>query len=220
MGATAMVLNALDADQVRRAVATAQPEVIIHELTAIGCIRDSQLRPLVRGHQPAAHRSYGPCSPRDAPLASSGSSPRVRGVAVRSNGRAGQDRGGPARPDPSTQDARVHGRDSPSRDRGHRRSLDRRDRAAIGGFYESRHVAVSRGRAVGAGPESEVPGRRRRRRYLVVHSRRRCRRGDRDRGHTRPARDLQRRRRRPSSGRRLAADPGREDRCPEAVASA
>jgi nucleoside-diphosphate-sugar epimerase len=36
MGATAMVVDALDADQVGGAVATAEPEVIIHELTAIG----------------------------------------------------------------------------------------------------------------------------------------------------------------------------------------
>jgi nucleoside-diphosphate-sugar epimerase len=42
MGATAMVVDALDAEQVGGAVATAGPEVIIHELTAIGSfdIRD------------------------------------------------------------------------------------------------------------------------------------------------------------------------------------
>lgn len=38
MGATAIVVDALDADQVGGAVAEAEPEVIIHQLTAIGSI--------------------------------------------------------------------------------------------------------------------------------------------------------------------------------------
>jgi nucleoside-diphosphate-sugar epimerase len=36
MGATAIVIDALDADQVGGTVAQAEPDVIIHELTAIG----------------------------------------------------------------------------------------------------------------------------------------------------------------------------------------
>src|SRR5579875_2138734 len=36
LGATAVLVDALDPDQVGRAVAQAEPEVIVHQLTAIG----------------------------------------------------------------------------------------------------------------------------------------------------------------------------------------
>jgi len=69
MGATAMVVDALDAEQVGGAVATAGPEVIIHELTAIGSfdIRDfdrsfaatNGLRTIGADHLVAAGRAVG-----------------------------------------------------------------------------------------------------------------------------------------------------------------
>jgi nucleoside-diphosphate-sugar epimerase len=69
MGATAVLVDALDADQVGRAVAEAEPDVIIHELTAIGSIdirnfdrsfaATNRLRTEATDHLLAAGRAVG-----------------------------------------------------------------------------------------------------------------------------------------------------------------
>jgi hypothetical protein len=69
MGAKAVVIDALDADHVGGAVAEAEPEVIIHQLTAIGAfdIRNfdrtfaatNRLRTEGTGYLLAAGRSVG-----------------------------------------------------------------------------------------------------------------------------------------------------------------
>jgi nucleoside-diphosphate-sugar epimerase len=69
MGATAVLVDALDAEQVGRAVAEAEPDVIIHELTAIGSIdirnfdrsfaATNRLRTEATDHLLAAGRAVG-----------------------------------------------------------------------------------------------------------------------------------------------------------------
>ena len=108
LGARPVVADALDPDAVAQAVASAEPEVIVHELTALSgkmCIQGRAApRPLPDGDddQPTAYRGDGP---------SPGSGPRRRGTAVRGaelrgvsmgpHRRAGADRGRSPRSQPA-----------------------------------------------------------------------------------------------------------------------
>ena len=100
LGATGVVADVLDPEQVARVVAEAEPEVIIHQLTALNRrLRRSALRPHVRGDEPAPHGGHGP-SARGRPRGRREAvhRPELRGLAVRPDRRTGEDRGRPARP--------------------------------------------------------------------------------------------------------------------------
>ena len=99
LGARPVVVDALDPDAVAEAVASAEPEVIVHELTALSgkCpygTPDTPNAPRGDHDQPTAHRGDGP---------SPGRRPRRRGTALRgaehcgfsipTYGQAGGDRG-------------------------------------------------------------------------------------------------------------------------------
>ena len=131
LGATPVVADALDTGQVAEAVGRANPEVIVHELTAIGSIdfrhmdRDfaltNRLRTEGTDHLLSAGRAVG-----------------VRRfvaqsffAGVRAYGWWGQERGGPARPFTCARDATGRGRDSVSGGGGARRHVDGGDRAAL-----------------------------------------------------------------------------------------
>ena len=61
MGARGVVADALDPDDVARVVAQVEPEVIVHQLTALS--GDLDMRHFDRAFaddQPAAHRGHGP----------------------------------------------------------------------------------------------------------------------------------------------------------------
>ena len=77
-----------------------------------------------------------------------------------------------------------------------------------GAFYGPGTSLAPGARAVRADPQAQVPDRRRRWRGVVVHARRRRGRGDASRLSSTVPRRLQRRRRRPSTGRRVAAGAG------------
>ena len=100
LGARPVVVDALDPDAVARAVASAEPEVIVHELTALsgpmsvrdarhperfkGAIMTNRLRTEATDHLLAAGRAVGGTALRGAEL---------RRVPIRPHGRAGADRG-------------------------------------------------------------------------------------------------------------------------------
>ena len=108
LGARPVVADALDPDAVAQAVASAEPEVIVHELTALSGKmshpRRAAPRPLLHGDddQPAAYRGDGP---------SLGRRSRRGGTALRGaelwgfpmgpHGRAGADRGRSPRSQPA-----------------------------------------------------------------------------------------------------------------------
>ena len=138
--------------------------------------RSSTRRPLWRtcaspGTSTAASRRPTGCGPR-APTRCW--PPRARrasrrfvaqsfaSLPLRARGRAGQDRGRPARPHPAGVDARDARRDAPSRRGGHRR---RRDRASLRRLLRRRQRRADRACA-----QAAVPDRRRRRRRLLVRS--------------------------------------------------
>ena len=99
LGAHPVVADALDPDAVAQAVASAEPEVIVHELTALsGPMASGRAAPraLLGGDhdQPPAYRGDGP-SPgrrsrrRGTPLRGA----ELCGFSIRPNGRSGADRG-------------------------------------------------------------------------------------------------------------------------------
>ena len=102
LGADAVVMDGLDAVSVGEAVAAARPDVIVHQMTAIGARRQARYEAhgsVVRHHQPAAHR--GDRSParrgrgdRRIPRRRAG----LRQLERNPPGRMGEDRGGPAGP--------------------------------------------------------------------------------------------------------------------------
>ena len=100
LGARPVVADALDPDAVAQAVASAEPEVIVHQLTALSgpmSIRDARHpdRSVGGDHdQPAAYRGDGPSlgrRPRRGGTALRGA--ELRGVPIRPHRRAGADRG-------------------------------------------------------------------------------------------------------------------------------
>ena len=131
LGATPVVADALDTGQVADAVGRANPEVIVHELTAIGSIdfrhmdRDfaltNRLRTEGTDHLLSAGRAVG-----------------VRRFVAQSSSRTYARTGGgikseedPLDPSPAARDATGRGRDSASRGGGARRHVDGGDRAAL-----------------------------------------------------------------------------------------
>ena len=60
LGAVPVVADALDPDQVAEAVGRARPDVIVHQLTAIGGGGHAPLRSRFRADQPPADRGHGP----------------------------------------------------------------------------------------------------------------------------------------------------------------
>ena len=99
LGAVPVVADALDPEEVADAVGQAKPEVIVHQLTAIGAI---DLRHFDRDFaRPTGCGPRGPttCSRPGRPWGCGGSSPRAPAtLRVRPHRRAGQERAGPARP--------------------------------------------------------------------------------------------------------------------------
>jgi nucleoside-diphosphate-sugar epimerase len=81
LGATPVVAEALDSEQVTRAVAEAEPDVIVHQLTALAGSLDMR-----HFDRQSACRRQGS---RSAPVRG----PELRGLALRPQRRAGQNRG-------------------------------------------------------------------------------------------------------------------------------
>ena len=170
LGAVPVVADALDPDQVAEAVARARPDVIVHQLTAIGAVdtrhmeRDFALTNRLRT-EGTDH------------LLSAGQAVGVRRFVAQSHiasyarTGAGQARRGPVRPLTRARDARVAGGDASARDSGARRRLDRGDRAALRLVLRAGHVHVARCGAARVGPQAQVPAGRRRRRGVVLHPR-------------------------------------------------
>ena len=170
LGAAPAVADALDPDAVARVVAEAEPEVIVHQLTALSGELD--LRHFERtfaADQPAAHRGHGPPAgrrPRGRGAALRGA--ELRGLAVRAHRRAGEDRGRPARPTTRrrrcapTLEAILYLESAVTGDRAGTEGVVLR----YGGFYGPGTAprARSRRRDGGGGPQAAVPDRRRRRR--------------------------------------------------------
>ena len=59
LGAEPVVMNGLDSESVAEAVARAEPEVIVHQMTALAAPGMRALRPVVRAHQRAADEGPG-----------------------------------------------------------------------------------------------------------------------------------------------------------------
>ena len=123
-GARPVVADALDPDAVARAVAEAEPEVIVHQLTALSGRLDmrhlermmaatNRLRTEGTDNLLAAGRAVGRPARRG---------PELRRLAVRPDRRSGQDRGRPARRQPARRAAGHARRDPPP---GARRDRDR-----------------------------------------------------------------------------------------------
>ena len=196
LGAVPVVADALDPDQVAEAVGRARPDVIVHQLTALAGVeryteRDAaptnRLRTEGTDHLLSAGQAVGVRRFVAQGVAGYGAYARTR--------RAGEERGGPARPCARAGDARDAGRDPPSRGGGPRCAVDGGDRAALRRVLRAGHLAGAGRGAVRAGPQAQVPGGRRRRRRVVVHPRRRRGGGDGGGGRARQPRCLQRGRR-------------------------
>ena len=127
LGAVPVVADALDPDQVAEAVGRARPDVIVHQLTAIGAI---DTRHFDRDFAPTNRlRTEGTDH-----LLSAGQAVGVRRFVAQSNvashvrahRRGGEDRGGPARPAPPREMREDAGRDPSSRGGGPGRASGRR----------------------------------------------------------------------------------------------
>ena len=148
LGAEPVVADALDPEQVARAVAETEPEAIIHELTALSGSLDlrhfdrdfeltNRLRTEATDHLLSAGRAAG--VRRFIAQSYAGWNYARSGGPVKS-------RGGPARSRAGRLDAALAGGDPPPRGRGHRRRLDCRDRAALRRLLRPRHLARPRRR--------------------------------------------------------------------------
>ena len=177
LGAEPVVVDGLDRDGIRAAVATTRPDAIIHEMTALGGDLDLRQVRARRSPPPTACAPRAPttCSRRPARRASSASSRRATAPG-RTSGRAApvKTEDDPLDPDPAQAGAHHARRDPPPRVGGHRR---RRHRPALRRLLRPRHRARARRRAVGADQGAQVPDRRRRRRRLLVRAHRRHRGG-------------------------------------------
>ena len=216
LGARPAVADALDPDAVARAVAEADPDVIVHQLTAISGDEPAPHGARLRRHEPAADRGHRPPARRRA----RGGRQALRGaelraVALRAHRRPGEERGGPARHDAAGAGPHDARGDQVPRAGGDGRRLDRGDRAPLRRLLRPRHVARPGpgGRADRDDPGAQVPRRRQGHRGLVLHPHRGCRGRHGRGGGARQARRLQHRGRRagcrspsgcPSSRRRSA----------------
>ena len=148
LGARPVVADALDPDAVARAVAEAEPEVIVHQLTAIsGDARPAPLRPRLRADQPAAHRGHRPpARRRPRRRRRSASSPRAyAGWPYARTGGPVKTEDDPLDPDPPGADAQRRSTAIRHLEAGgDRRRLDRGDRAALRRLLRARHVARPR----------------------------------------------------------------------------
>ena len=100
LGARAVVVDGLDSAAVGEAVATAEPDAVVHQMTALSRqARPEALRPVVRADQPAAHRGARPPDRRRAGLRRAARRrPELHRLAQHPVRRLGQGRGGPAGP--------------------------------------------------------------------------------------------------------------------------
>ncbi len=179
LGAAPVVADALDLDQVSAAVATAKPDVIVHQLTAIGSVnprhmdRDfamtNRLRTDSTDYLLSAGQAVGVKRFVAQSIAGFGAYARTGG--------ARQERGGSARRRaPARHAQRARGR-PPSRGCGPRGAVDRGHRAALRRLLRARYAAGARRRAVRVDPQAQVPpGRRWCGRVVLCSRRRRCRR--------------------------------------------
>ena len=180
LGAEAVVMDGLDAASVGEAVARAEPEVVVHQMTALaGVSRSATVRRGVRAHERAANARHRPPARggrrrRRPPVRR----PELHRLAERAGRRPGQD-------GETIRSTRTRPRSSGGRSR---RSgyLER----AVTSAAPIEGVVLRYGSLYGPGtsmaneyaradPGAEAPARRRRRGRLVVHPRRRRRLGDR-----------------------------------------
>ena len=221
LGATPAVADALDAEQVASAVANAEPEVIVHELTAIsdlGSMRNldkaftltNRLRTEGTDHLLAAGRAVGV----ERFVAQSFAAwvyQRAGGWVKTEEDPVDPD---PIRPIRETFEAIMHVEDAVT-------SADWTTGIALryGGFYGPGTSLWTGGEHLEPIRLRKFPDRRRRRGRLVLHPHRgrRGRHGGGDR--TRRTGRLQHRRRRSGAGARLASGDCGNDRCTGAAAS-
>ena len=104
-GATPFLVDGLDAEQVATAVASFQPEVIVHELTDLGHVDMRNFAASFAMTNRLRTEGTDHSWPRVARSVSAASLPSVRRLAVRPNGRSGEARGRAARPEPGPRDA-------------------------------------------------------------------------------------------------------------------
>ena len=169
LGATPVVADALDTGQVAEAVGRANPEVIVHELTAIGSIDFRHMDRDFAVHQPVADRGHRSSAVGRA----CGRGATVRGAeflrGVRAYGWWGQERGGPARPFTCAAGCDRSWPRFVSGGGGARRHVDGGDRAALRRLLRSGY-GPDRGRRTGRDdPKAQVAVGGRRRRGVVVH---------------------------------------------------
>ena len=98
LGANAQVMDGLDAASVKAAIDATQPDVIVHQMTALTGIDMRNIDKAFSPHEPAAHGGNR-AHPRGREGQARGRAV-LRRLAVRPHRRQGQDRGRPARPHP------------------------------------------------------------------------------------------------------------------------
>ena len=159
LGATPVVADALDSDQVGVAVAEAEPDVIIHELTAIATL---DLRHFDRSFAATNRlRTEGTDN-----LLAAGRAVGVKRFIAQSYASWPYARtGGPVKteddpldPTPAREMVESMRAIRASRGRRARRRLDRGDRPALRRPLRSRNLARARWRAVRDAPQAQVPG--------------------------------------------------------------
>ena len=221
LGATPVVADGLEADQVATAVAEAQPDVIVHQLTAISSLdlrhfdRDFALTNRLRtdgtDHLLSAAHAVGV---RRFIAQSYTSWPYAR-------------TGGPVKSEEDPLDP------TPAREMRESLAAIRHLETAVTGADWTDGIVLRYGAFYGPGTSMSSDGEQfemirkrkfpvvgRRRRRVVVHAHRGRRRSDGGGGRAWRARDLQRRRRRPGAGRRMVASAGADAGRAEAVAGA
>ena len=197
LGAVPVVADALDPDQVAEAVGRARPDVIVHQLTAIGAV---DMRHFERDFAPTNRlRTEGTDH-----LLSAGQAVGVRRFVAQGVAGFGAyaRTGGPVKSEEDPLDP------APAREMRETLAairhleeavlgaeLDGGDRAALRRVLRAGHVAGAGRGAVRADPQAQVPAGRRRRRRVVVHPHRRRGGGDGGGGRARQPRRLQRGRR-------------------------
>ena len=209
LGAVPVVADALDADQVAEAVARVRPDVIVHQLTAIR--RDDRHAPpraRLRADQPPADRGHrSPAVGRAGRRRAAFRGAELHVAAYARTGASDQERGRPGR---------ALTRPADARERWRRSATSSRPSSAP---TWTEGIVLRYGWFYGPGT-SMAPGQRdlyelvRKRKFplvgngggcVVVHPRRRRRGGDGGGDGARRPRGLQRGRRRPRRGRRVAA---------------
>ena len=214
MGATPFVVDILDPEAVARAVADFEPDVIVHEATALSSVDmrhfersfavTNRLRTEGIDHLLAAGRAVGvkrfvAQSFAGWPFARTGSLVKTEDD--------------PLDPNPIDAMRTTHRGDPPSRGGRHRCGLDRGHRPALRRAVRTGHVARQRRwRDDRDDPPSLLPDRGRRQRDVLVHPRRRCGRCHPGRGRARHPGRVPHRRRRAGADAGVAAGRGRSAR--------